>query len=788
MLKSATGWVHIRFLRLREPTELRLRQLIIILYMRHHESLAKVQEMLQDRKLPEIPATSHRLLRSLYFLGMEDRLNDIERAAEGTCKWLLRHESYKRWSNCDRGLLCIKGKPGSGKSTLLQYALGDAVVASKIHNRPLPQTSERLLGSGETVGEEAESGPLVLSFFFHDRGTELQKTTPGLFRSLLHQILRAFPDGIPDALLNKYQDRKDNMGEPGEQWHWHWQELREFFRSSLLKVLESRPVWLFIDALDEYGKDSANELIKNLQAWLQECPSQAHFHVCVTCRHFPHLALPHDRFKICLENENKDDISTWIQNQLSTWPPSEHLATIRTDITNRASGVFMWARLIVDRLLDLERNGENWVRIKEEINNSPGELEDLYKELIENVEDKRNSLKLFNWIFFAMRPLTLDELRWAMIVDPDLSHSPNSTKHYETTKDFASDCDMMEKKLKALSCGLAETVTLVSQVTRRSCVHVQVIHQSVKDFFIREGLSTLNRSQNSAANIGTNELDLEAAAHYQLSRTCIRYFSLEEIIQPGYPDTSGQQDVFPLLHYATEYWVAHAQQDEKSICQPDLLYYFGWPSEAIVQRLTKICWLLGHVDISHRPHNGSTMLILAVRYQLKGLLRAILERKDLLGAGIDTSDACGTPLYWAASEGHEAVVRALLDNGAKVNAQCGTSSRALITASEMGNTQIVQILLDAGADVNVQDGNWGTALQRASHRGHEQIVRLLLKYGADVNAPGELLGSALIRAWVGGQPQIMEILLEWGAEGREWIAAHSHNRSKLPASMHVLLE
>lgn len=57
-------------------------------------------------------------LRSLAFPQIESRSHDIVVAVPGTCEWLLRHDTYKRWATCDRGLPWIKGKPGSGRSIL----------------------------------------------------------------------------------------------------------------------------------------------------------------------------------------------------------------------------------------------------------------------------------------------------------------------------------------------------------------------------------------------------------------------------------------------------------------------------------------------------------------------------------------------------------------------------------------------------------------------------------------------------------------------------------------------
>ncbi|SCO78519.1 uncharacterized protein FRV6_02732 [Fusarium oxysporum] len=322
-------------------------------------------------------------LRSLAF--PDSRFHDIDTAAKGTCEWLFRHKIYTRWASCNRGLLWIKGKPGSGKSTLLQYALTNIMEVPNI-------------------GE----GALILSFFFHGRGSELQKTPLGLFQSLLHQLLRHVPKALTD-LVDTFQQRCETAGKPGEQWRWHPRELHQFFELSLLKVLETRPVWLFVDALDECGKENAVELADKFHSLVQRLPSSdlRQFHICFTCRHCPILD-PDGVFEICVEKENWKDISTFVQDKLSSFrgPTS---SIIRDLVTNRANGVFMWAWLVVKQVLDLEREGAALTRIKAKIHSVPQKLDNLYRELIRNLGP--DSLKLIQWICFAIRPLSLDELQ-----------------------------------------------------------------------------------------------------------------------------------------------------------------------------------------------------------------------------------------------------------------------------------------------------------------------------------------------------------------------------------------
>lgn len=721
------------------------------MHKQNNNSFSWIQSRLQDHSPPQISKLSQDCLKSLAFQEMEDRFHDIEHATEGTCTWLLRHQKYRAWTDDHHGMLCIKGKPGSGKSTLLHYAIADAIVTSKIPNGSLIQQNESLVESSDAARAQPEPNVVTLSFFFHDRGTDLQKTPLGLFRSLLHQLLRHIPDTMPEDLLTTFQDRMKNMGEVGEKWVWKWREVRHFYEESLQKALESHQVFLFIDALDEYGEIDANELIKSFNSWIQACPPQAQLHICFTCRHFPLLDLPQELVEIRLEEENKDDISTYVQAKLSAWSNKENLATIWMDITDRASGVFLWAFLIVPDVLYLESRGENWKKIKRQIENTPQDLTELYRCLLKKVETDPNAFRLIKWICFSMEPLTLNELRWAMIVDPEYSDQPASLRRYEDTEDFATDCEMMEKKLNALSCGLAEAIP--------SSRVVQFIHQSVKDFFVREGLEILLKSQNPAG-IESNEADLESTVHYQLCRTCIRYLSTEEIIQSELPFYQLKR-TFPLLRYATVHWIAHVQQ---SFPQTDLLQYFSWPSERIVQLWSKFR-VSENTGRLRRPRVKTSLLHVASQYQLMGLVKEIMQSKELLSVKIDARDNMRTtPLWWAALTGYEAVVRLLVDNGAQVNPKGGVGENPLCVASMRGNEKIVQILLEKGADVNA--GENSEALIIASGHGHEQIVRMLVEKGADMKARTKLPHnfSALEIASGNCHVQTVRILLRQGAD------------------------
>jgi hypothetical protein len=720
---------------------------------------------LLTQNLPEPSQPSRSCLQSLAFPEMDNRCNDIDPAAGGTCEWLLGHETYTSWAACDRTLLWIKGKPGSGKSTLLRYALKNAMKAPNIRN-----------------------SVLVLSFFFHGRGTKLQRTPLGLFRSLLHQVLRAVPDALLD-LVTICEERRKSVGEPGEKWQWHPHELQGFFRSSLPKVLGSRSILLFVDALDESGQANAIKLVKEFKSLLRLPPTSSQFRVCFTCRQYPVLDIDCP-FEICLEHENKQDISTYVLDQLSEFQ-KRAASTIPNLIIDRAKGVFMWTRLVVERVLKLELEGEEASEIKKKVEFIPRKLDKLSLGLVRSMDEKPVSLKLIQWICFATRPLSIEELRWAMIVDTDCSHK--SLQQCQDAADYIRD--MTERKLINLSRGLVEAVP--SSNTRV----LQFIHQSVKDFFVKKGLSALDGSfemaedqsdtdetdsETSEAEARTTETESEATrvgiAHYRLSRTCIRYLAMDEIAQSLICDRAGLLSEFPLLHYATTSWVAHViQSNTRKVSQDDLLDHFSWPSEALMQLWVRVY----HIIESHGcPPYRSSMIHIVSRYQLVGPLRLILRGIDR--EGIDLKDNYGlTPLSWAARGYEEAVVQMLLTKGADIEMKCRCQT-PLSTAAQYGREAVVQLLLENGAYVDATNEYNETPLLYAAKNGHAAIVQLLLRKGADIEAksssfqtPMEYTGIAykaimqslkepddrtpLLCAAENGHTAVMQLLLKNGA-------------------------
>ena len=131
-----------------------------------------------------------------------------------------------------------------------------------------------------------------------------------------------------------------------------------------------------------------------------------------------------------------------------------------------------------------------------------------------------------------------------------------------------------------------------------------------------------------------------------------------------------------------------------------------------------------------------------------------------------------SPVADAAMTGDLAAVRALLSDGADVNAPQGDGMTALHWAARSANADLARLLLDAGADVGAvtRIGAY-TALHLASEVGSAQVVRLLLAGGAGQSATTEDVGgtSPLHLAAGAGDAEAVRLLLEHGgdADARE---------------------
>jgi len=436
-------------------------------------------------KLTDRPTTTHPseirkekrrefLWNSLRFDQINHWRADIQRTHAKTCEWFLQSYCYLDWIDASKlnehaGLLWIKGKPGAGKSTLMKFAISQAE---------------------KVMGEE-----VVLSFFFHARGIDLQKSTVGLYRSLLWQILARLPSlrscfdsaGLVKDDI-KYDTEDDTRCDIEHlDWNkpqWNLEMLKDLFEKAVLQMRgRTNPVSLgcFIDALDECEESQIRHMVAFFDQLCERAvASNIRFRVCFSSRHYPNITMNRG-LDLVLEGQpgHSQDITEYVNSKLEIGH-SKLVGQIRQELHYKASGVFMWVVLVVE-MLNKEYDSGRIHSLRERLRTIPGDLHELFRDILTRDELHRNELRLsIQWVLFSRRPLSPFELYYAIL----------SGLGANVIKDLAAEeieITVGDMKWFILDCskGLVEVVSSEYPT-------VQFIHESVRDFLLRgKGLAEL---------------------------------------------------------------------------------------------------------------------------------------------------------------------------------------------------------------------------------------------------------------------------------------------------------
>ena len=130
----------------------------------------------------------------------------------------------------------------------------------------------------------------------------------------------------------------------------------------------------------------------------------------------------------------------------------------------------------------------------------------------------------------------------------------------------------------------------------------------------------------------------------------------------------------------------------------------------------------------------------------------------------------GTALHKACEDGHVEVAKALIRNGADINARRGYFGEETVLmaacAARRGTHGVqrpdldtARLILKSGADVNLR-----TPLRRAAYCNHVDVVRLLLEFRAEVDRRDRYGKTPLMAASEEGHDDVVRVLLDAGAD------------------------
>jgi ankyrin repeat protein len=170
-----------------------------------------------------------------------------------------------------------------------------------------------------------------------------------------------------------------------------------------------------------------------------------------------------------------------------------------------------------------------------------------------------------------------------------------------------------------------------------------------------------------------------------------------------------------------------------------------------VLRAAAACVVATAVMVAVVVGAGDSALTKAVKAGDLQAVRALVKQ----GADVNAKSGDGsTPLLWAADGGEHEIARVLIAAKAKVDVATDLGVTPLLQASRVGDTVMVDLLLRAGANPSLAHPDGETPLMAASKSGSIAAVRTLLARGANVNDTDKFQNAtALMRAAAEGPEQ-----------------------------------
>ncbi|KAH7264352.1 hypothetical protein B0J15DRAFT_393989 [Fusarium solani] len=713
-----------------------------------------------------LPNRRRLLLDSFKFEQIDSRKISIKTAHSKTCHWFLKHPQYLKWLDPQKhtqhhGFLWIRGKPGVGKSTIMKFVYL------------------------KTKRKKSHAHGITASFFFHARGEYLEKSIAGMYRSLLLQLLEGYPD------LQEVLDDTDLVPR-GQNECPPLNILKDLFHDAVSK-LGQRSFTCFVDALDECDEQQVVEMVHYFEDLAESCASKGvRLQICFSSRHYPYIRILHG-IELTLEHQQGhiEDMDNYIQHNLRI-RDTALVEELRPQMLEKASGVFLWVVLVVDILNKENRRGR--LALRKRLADVPSGLSELFKDILRRDKDNMEDLLLcILWILCAKRPLRPEEYYHALwsglipknLVDPEM---PDVT--------VSDSVECVDSYVITSSKGLVE-------VTKSKSSTVQFIHESVRDFLIKdEGLREL------WPDLG---YDWESSAHDALKQSCSVYINHDLVrahmdsLGPtsdsdGSAKTSKQ---FPFLEYASQHLLYHADAAAQTFPQGEFLSNItvrDWVKMYNLFEKFKIRkysstasliyiladkgfsalirkWLQSHPSIDIRGERYEYPLFAALANGHKEAVAALLNSTSSICEGVDTVEGFGsktgfvgykdrTPLTWAAQEGLAGIVRLLVRKDTDVYEVDREGYTSLMRASKAGHHAMAKLLVEKGVEIDAQDFLGNTALSFASRNGHLSTVKLLIENSAQIEPDlrGETPRLALIEASSHGHEAIVKFLLESGAE------------------------
>ncbi|OBT99017.2 hypothetical protein VE01_02493 [Pseudogymnoascus verrucosus] len=539
-----------------------------------------------------------------------------------------------------------------------------------------------------------------------------------LLASLLKRLLEGRPN-LPISMKDLYEQHKSKQTRPS------FGEILTELRSIIASFSTT---FIVIDALDEC-QVSDGGLTKFLSEILR-LQTNTGANLFVTSRFIPHIVEEFQGAPSLEIRASDGDVKRYLDGQSSRLPSFvrrnlDMQEKINAEIVKAVDGMFLLAQLHLESLIG-KRSPKAIRSALEKLPTGSEAYDYAYKEAMERIEgqiaDSQDLAKqALGWITCSKRPLTTLELQHALAVE--IGQSSLDEENLPDIEDVVSVC-----------AGLV-TIDEESEIIR-------LVHYTTQEYFDRNWTSWFPNAEKDIA------------------KTCVTYqlFSTFRGGSCAHNELEERLRLNPLYDYAARNWAYYASSESTEVEELILDFLQNDAAVCASDQAAVVPWD-DYPDYDIWLPRGMRGTHLAAYFGLEKVMRNLLRK----GHHPDSKDSFDyTPLLWAASKGHDEVVKLLLATpGVNADSHTNIYQTPLSVAAYCGHESVVKLLLaEAGVNVNSMQYGSNTPLCLAAERGNEEVVKLLLATtGIDVNSRDRGGVTPLFLAAGNGHEEVVKLLL-----------------------------
>ncbi|SCO18809.1 related to nucleoside phosphorylase [Fusarium fujikuroi] len=535
----------------------------------------------------------------------------LNRRQPETGNWLLQSDEFLDWLSTSNKTLFCPGIPGAGKTILT------SIVVNTLNSK---------------FGNDPEIG---IAYIYCNFRRQHEQKIDDLLASVLKQLTQC-RSSLPESVKTLYDRHKTKRTRPSLD------EILGLLQS--VSAIHSR-VFIIVDALDECL--AINGCRRRFLSELFNLQTRHGINIFATSRFIPEIV---DRFETKLSIEiraSPDDVARYLEGHMGQLPSfvrhdRQLQEEITTTISEAVDGMFLLAQLYLgflgDKLTvnDIRSAMETFQKQSQGSDNDKKDqvLAHAYEQAMERINgqrpgEKELAMQVLSWITCAKRQLTTSELRYALATKTGKSELDRG--------DLTHVGDMV-----SVCAGLV-TVDEGSDIIRLVHYTTQEYLKRTRDGWFRDPESVI-------------------------ATACVTHLSFN-LFETGFCKTDHKFEERlrsnPFYNYAAHNWGHHALEDLTSNTVVINFLRSKAKVEAACQVLMAAKLYPSQSDYSQQVPRRMTGLHLAGFFGVSKAVDTLLR----LEHNPDLKDTYSrTPLWYAAQNGHEAVVRLLVAAGADVNA------------------------------------------------------------------------------------------------------------------------